>query len=277
MRIFEESKEKEMQGLRSAGLSLAHADRAAQGRRSGGTVIAVAGGVGVMLVGVIATLVLQMEPAAQPTQLTVAPQPQAIETIIAPPAPATMAVAEQEFTEPENELTAAIKRAMAQDVDSPAQESTVQEAPEQTTTLNFAPDPVLPQAGAAPVATSDCVTRLDTYLAPLFVQFDLGSTVITPENAELLSRISDKIITCEDAYVMVAGHADTSGDDATNMALSWERADRTLNRLVALGVNPDAVEAVGFGARAPLSQGSSEEDGVDRRVDFRVLRLRRDQ
>ena len=177
----------------------------------------------------------------------------------------------------ENELTLAIKRAMAQDVDDPQPDSATQGISQQQTRLASAAESSSPQTAATLSAQADCVERLDSHLAPLFVQFDLGSTVITPENAELLSRISDKIITCADAYVMVAGHADSSGDDATNMALSWERADRTVNRLVALGVNPDAVEAVGFGARAPLSQGSSEDDGIDRRVDFRVLHQRGDK
>lgn len=119
----------------------------------------------------------------------------------------------------------------------------------------------------------DCVARLNTFLSPIFVNFDRGSADISTQNVDLLTRISEEITACEDAYVMVGGHADGSGEDDINLALSWERADRALNILLSLGVDPQAVEAIGYGARAPLAQGSvDDEDSGDRRVDFRVVR-----
>ena len=133
------------------------------------------------------------------------------------------------------------------------------------------PSPVL-VSGTALGGLPDCVARLNRFLSPVSVTFDMGSADISTQNVEMLSRISEEIIACDRAYVMVAGHADGSGEDAVNLALSWERADRTLNRLLSLGVDPQAIEAIGFGARMPLSQGSDEEGIDDRRVDFRVMR-----
>ena len=270
MGLFEKSKEKEIQRLRSAGLSVAHANRAAQSRRGGGAVLTLVGGAGVMLVGAIAVLALQMDATPPASQAAPSAQVKAMDNLVTPPPPASIGVSDQATAQREEELTAAIKTAVAKEAAERAAQAVIAQIPPATTAQQVEPTP-------ATLQVEDCVTKLDSYLAPLFVQFDLGSTLITPENAQLLARISDRIITCEDAYVMVAGHADSSGDDSTNITLSWERADRTLNRLVELGVNPNAVEAVGFGARAPLSQGSVAEDGADRRVDFRVLRLREDQ
>ncbi len=122
---------------------------------------------------------------------------------------------------------------------------------------------------------ADCVDRLDSYLEPMFITFELGETGITSQNAPLLSHIAALVASCEDAHVLVAGHADGSGDDLTNLALSWERADETLDLLVTLGVDPAALEAVGFGARAPMAQGSDDDDAANRRVGFRVLRKRK--
>ncbi|MEM7520915.1 MAG: OmpA family protein [Pseudomonadota bacterium] len=123
----------------------------------------------------------------------------------------------------------------------------------------------------------DCVARLKAAIEPLKITFAQGTTVISPDKAKLLTQISDQISGCRDAYVMVAGHADGSGSDEMNMALSWARADNALNRLVAAGVNPSAIEAVGYGATTPLAQGSDTEDPADRRVEFHVFRLHRAQ
>ncbi len=131
------------------------------------------------------------------------------------------------------------------------------------------------QSDTGPVVTaSDCVGRLDAHFEGMFITFDLGEAQISAQNAPLLSHIADLITACPDALVMVAGHAGGSGDDQRNLALSWDRADETLEILVGLGVDPAALEAVGYGARAPLAQGSDDADASDRRVDFRVLRRR---
>lgn len=42
-------------------------------------------------------------------------------------------------------------------------------------------------------------------------------------------------------------------------------------QMIALGAQPAQLEAVGFGARVPLSPDATPEDPANRRVDFRVL------
>lgn len=132
----------------------------------------------------------------------------------------------------------------------------------------------LPEPAAPVLASSgeDCVKTLAQVLSDTIVRFEEDSAALTAAHIDLMTEVGDLIMGCDAAYVVVGGHADGSGDDAINLALSWERADRTLNHLLLLGVDPFAVEAVGYGARAPLSQGSDEEDGSDRRVDFKVMR-----
>jgi outer membrane protein OmpA-like peptidoglycan-associated protein len=198
---------------------------------------------------------------------------QALAALVAPPGPDLIATTADQpaAAAPQDELALVVAAAMARDAELKARreaEILRQQVAEQAATAPQAP-PL-----SARSAQADCVTALDSFLAPVILRFELGSTAITPQEADRLAQISDRIITCPQAYVLVAGHSDSSGDDATNMALSWERADRALNHLVALGVNPKAVEAVGFGARAPISEGSDDEDAADRRVDFRVLRIR---
>ncbi len=267
---FGRTKDTEMQRLRGAGLSLAQASRIAQDGRGGGALVIIGGCVGMALIGAIAVIGLGLTStppapsqtamvAPEPVQPLAGPAPAPLSQALAvPPSPGAFAVAE---TAPEappqpNPVRDAILAARGQAAPELAGNDV-------TRTASGPLDP-------APAAT-DCISELDAFLDPLFVQFDLGRTVISPSDEVLLERISERILACDDAYIMVAGHSDSVGDDLTNLALSWERADRTLARLVDLGVDPAAVEAIGYGARAPVSQGSDENLGTDRRVDFRVL------
>lgn len=147
-------------------------------------------------------------------------------------------------------------------------------APPAPGSFAVAPQTVTPTDPVDQVATFDCVAKLRQDLALIRLGFDKGNTTVTADHLPLLTQLSARIIDCENAYVMVAGHADGLGSDEGNMARSWARADHTLNQLVAFGVDPSVVEAVGYGATTPLSQGSDEEDPADRRVEFHVFRVR---
>ncbi|NYI26742.1 OmpA family protein [Sulfitobacter geojensis] len=201
-----------------------------------GTIRAVVGGVALMLLGVGAVTGLRVAVAD------------------APPA-----VMQTDNTTPSDIAL----RAMASLIAPPAPDAfSIGDLPQEA--------PVLLSAGTT--SGEDCVQNLDKFLSSAKVPFDENSAEITVDAVAFLEQVSDRIMGCDNAYVVVAGHADGSGDDAVNLALSWERADRALNTLLLLGVDPLAVEAMGFGARAPLSQGSNIDDGADRRVDFKVMR-----
>lgn len=51
---------------------------------------------------------------------------------------------------------------------------------------------------------------------------------------------------------VVSGHTDTSGNAAHNKALSQKRAEAIVKQLIAKGVKPGELEAVGMGAEHPL-------------------------
>ncbi|MEP5728947.1 MAG: OmpA family protein [Sulfitobacter sp.] len=223
-------------------------------------------------------------PAQQTAQTLTAAQTRALGKLISPASPQTFAVATQAPplpVAPEPVVTAQATPPKPTPQPSPAKTSNdllieaivaamAEDEPAQTVTRAAPSDNLTVTQN-----NLDCVAKLDQLLAPLYVQFAPGSTTLSAGGSELLARISDDIILCKDAYIMVAGHTDSSGDDATNLAISWERADQALNRLIALGVDPLAAESVGFGARVPRAQGSATEAGeTDRRVDFRVLRRR---
>jgi OOP family OmpA-OmpF porin len=73
------------------------------------------------------------------------------------------------------------------------------------------------------------------------------------------------------ARVMITGHADSTGKDTPNLALSMGRAEVVRSMLRARGVAPGLLEVRGAGPLEPLKQETSDEDrSINRRVSFTV-------
>ena len=200
------------------------------------------------------------QPSAEEAKAVSLSPGEVMANLTAPPAPGSFAVADDHAgpQPPSKEERLAAAQAVAAEV----------------ATAFATHDRRLAENASQSAERAACVGKLDTFLSSVAIQFDVDQIAVSARDAPLLQRISEEILNCPEAYVMVAGHTDGSGTDAVNMELSWARADHTLNHLVAMGVDPNAIEAVGFGAGRPLSQGSDEEAAADRRVEFRVLRLR---
>ncbi len=258
MEILKKSKTSDMQRLRAAGFSLANADRLSQNRRGGALILIGAGAVGLLLVGGIAALSLHSSPA-EPRITAQNEQPKPV--VVASVTPAELPL--------EKAVSAAILKAEVE-----RKEAAIVATLARTTAASITPtatkiaNPEVTVSAEAP----DCVAQLGSYLETRFVKFGVGATFITDQSDVTLADIGRKIAGCSDAYVMVSGHSDSTGNDADNITLSWARADKTVERLLAYGVEATSLEAVGFGARAPLSQGSTSDDPINRRVEFRVLR-----
>ncbi len=128
------------------------------------------------------------------------------------------------------------------------------------------PEPIIQAA-----AETDCVDALDRDAAALSVAF--GPNAVTSTIAELgpVLNLARQVAGCEGAYLVVAGHADPSGDETQNLVLSWQRAEFVVDVLTQAGFDEDRLEAIGFGSRRPISEGDAGADDVlNRRVDFVV-------
>lgn len=72
-------------------------------------------------------------------------------------------------------------------------------------------------------------------------------------------------------HVTIYGRADQTGAETKNAALSKERAQRVLEALLARGIGPDMVTAVGLGDSKPIRHGSpSYQLEVNRSVSLEV-------
>jgi outer membrane protein OmpA-like peptidoglycan-associated protein len=97
------------------------------------------------------------------------------------------------------------------------------------------------------------------------VKFSLPAVAFKPGSAELPEPLKAQLDTFAEALrgrpadsrkVRVEGHADASGDPELNLALSQRRAETAKDYLVAKGVAPQLLKAVGVGARDPKVAGN---------------------
>jgi outer membrane protein OmpA-like peptidoglycan-associated protein len=106
--------------------------------------------------------------------------------------------------------------------------------------------------------------------APSFmVFFDWDRSDLSAQAQQTLQQVASTYKQRGSARVVATGHADKSGPDNYNMALSLRRANTVKNALVRDGVPASAISVVGKGESSPLIQTA---DGVrepqNRRVEI---------
>ena len=89
----------------------------------------------------------------------------------------------------------------------------------------------------------------------LAIQFELNSSRVQPESGRLLGNLVAAMLSPElkASRFVIEGHTDASGAAASNQRLSQERADEVRLYLVALGVPPSRLRAVGKGSSDPVN------------------------
>jgi outer membrane protein OmpA-like peptidoglycan-associated protein len=104
--------------------------------------------------------------------------------------------------------------------------------------------------------------------------FKTGSAEIDPKSDEFVAYIAFFLKEHNRVdFIEVAGHADKRGGDQLNQTLTQNRAETIVKHLVADGVNPFRLRAVGYGSYCPVDPGNTEEAyAKNRRVEFKVLR-----
>jgi outer membrane protein OmpA-like peptidoglycan-associated protein len=101
--------------------------------------------------------------------------------------------------------------------------------------------------------------------------FETGSTELdTKSRGDFAAAIAAAKGT-SNIDISVVGHADATGSDAENLALSLRRADKVRDALIAAGVPTDIIEVTYHGAnnpRVPTPRGVSEPR--NRRVEVTI-------
>jgi outer membrane protein OmpA-like peptidoglycan-associated protein len=110
----------------------------------------------------------------------------------------------------------------------------------------------------------------DLVLRLIGMDFPTGQAVIETQYFGLLSSVQDAIRVFPGAYVIVAAHTDSQGDDDANLILSQQRANSVRSYLLSnTGLPATRISAEGFGESRPIASNTYVVGRAqNRRVDI---------
>ena len=125
---------------------------------------------------------------------------------------------------------------------------------------------------SAPVNIAACRDVLAEFSSRNSILFQSGAAIIATASDAALDELATDLAACLDAIVHVEGHTDSDGDDALNLALSVARAEAVVDGLIARGVTPERLYAVGYGASRPIADNKTPAGKqLNRRIVITVL------
>lgn len=104
-----------------------------------------------------------------------------------------------------------------------------------------------------------------------------GSVLFATGKSVLLSAAEDRLVALVDALrtmpagqkIMIEGHTDSVGSDATNQRLSEARAEAVRSFLIKKGLDRGRLDAIGFGESNPVAENATAEGRANnRRVEI---------
>lgn len=102
-------------------------------------------------------------------------------------------------------------------------------------------------------------------------QFEVGSFTFNPVAQQDVGHLGQVLTEFDKTNIMVAGHTDSTGSEATNQTLSERRAGAVKNILLAQNVATGRLTTIGFGESAPISDNSTDYGRQqNRRVEIKI-------
>lgn len=136
--------------------------------------------------------------------------------------------------------------------------------------------PLQAQTNPKPVDTSslsraDCAARFKTVSRGGSINFQSGSATLVPSSEPVLHFFASVFQQCSKFKIAVAGHTDSVGNEAFNLALSEQRAASVARYLVDLGIPSESLHAVGYGEADPIAGNNTAlRRSRNRRIEFMI-------
>ncbi|MBN1378718.1 MAG: OmpA family protein [Gammaproteobacteria bacterium] len=110
----------------------------------------------------------------------------------------------------------------------------------------------------------------DMILRLVGINFNVGRSEIEAHNFALIAKVQKAIAVFPEAKLVVEGHTDAFGSDASNLALSQKRAESVKQYLIAnMNVAASNISAVGYGESSPVANNETPEGRKkNRRIDI---------
>ncbi|CAN7351360.1 OmpA family protein [Pseudorhodoferax sp. LjRoot39] len=89
--------------------------------------------------------------------------------------------------------------------------------------------------------------------------FDSDSDMLDTEGQAIAERLGRQLTQLEITRVRIEGHADSTGSQAYNLALSLRRAQAVQRAMVAAGLRGAEIQTLGLGKAAPVNDNRTPE------------------
>jgi outer membrane protein OmpA-like peptidoglycan-associated protein len=100
------------------------------------------------------------------------------------------------------------------------------------------------------------------------IQFKFDSAAIRPGSEQVLAELFDGLQAEPGMSIVIEGHTSSEGSDSYNQELSERRAEAVVDALVARGLDPGRIAAVGRGESKPIAANDDEAGrALNRRVE----------
>jgi len=124
----------------------------------------------------------------------------------------------------------------------------------------------------APLTLTECATRFEALSRAGSIRFASGSDQLNDESLPVLDTLSSVVQRCPALRLQVAGHTDSMGDPANNLALSQQRAVTVARSLLDMGFPASNLSVVGYGDTQPIATNNTEWGRQsNRRIEFSIL------
>ena len=113
---------------------------------------------------------------------------------------------------------------------------------------------------------ADKIIRLDN------ITFNTGSAVLTDLSKYELENLYNALSKNPALQIEISGHTDNTGDPASNLELSRDRATAVADYLRDKGVDSSRFQSIGYGETRPVSDNDTEAGRqLNRRTEFKIL------
>ena len=102
------------------------------------------------------------------------------------------------------------------------------------------------------------------------VYFDLDQSELKPESDKEMLKIIDLLKKYPGLHVEISGHTSKTRSKEYSINLSRKRAEAVFQYITSHGIEKNRLKIMGYGFEKPVS---AENDSLDRRVEFKVLRI----